>query len=195
MAGYFLDYLKYVVTLLPLSSDALVFMHVKLPFMFFLGLALPVYCGFVLFGIVMLFQNEQQRLQQAVRTDSLTGLYNRLALQGALGETSESDRFLAMLDIDNFKAINDTYGHTTGDEFCVLCQNDSCEAFIAAMEQVKSIFAVRSARILGNQGATLSVGIARQAARQPPQRLFSNADKALYESKNAGKDQIRMFHM
>lgn len=62
-------------------------------------------------------------LKESVERDPLTGLYNRLALKKMLpklwtnAQTSKTPIVVAMLDLDNFKDVNDGYGHMVGDEF------------------------------------------------------------------------------
>jgi two-component system cell cycle response regulator len=65
---------------------------------------------------------DKEKLERLATFDSLTGLYNRRAVLGRLGELInfanryKEDFSLSMLDIDHFKMVNDSYGHLTGDE-------------------------------------------------------------------------------
>jgi len=65
---------------------------------------------------------DKEKLERLATFDSLTGLYNRRAVLGRLGELInlanryKEDFSLSMLDIDHFKMVNDHYGHLTGDE-------------------------------------------------------------------------------
>ena len=60
----------------------------------------------------------EERLKEAAERDSLTGLWNRVVLRQAMGEAMTSDRRAALLfiDLDEFKVVNDLYGHLLGDE-------------------------------------------------------------------------------
>lgn len=64
MLGYFLDYIKYAIALLPLSFEVIVFLQLELPLMFFLGIALVVCAVFFIIGIVDLFQQQRLEVQQ-----------------------------------------------------------------------------------------------------------------------------------
>ncbi|GAB6107209.1 GGDEF domain-containing protein [Fusibacter bizertensis] len=76
----------------------------------------------ICFVVLNLFSKEYERVNQKLSLyatrDELTGLYNRRAFNRSMDEikeTAESDAHLVMLDLDNFKMINDLYGHHTGD--------------------------------------------------------------------------------
>lgn len=67
---------------------------------------------------------EKQRMQHRVETDALTGLYNRVAISEKVGSWLKAnptgEAYMIMIDVDNFKTINDRYGHSVGDD--VLCE-------------------------------------------------------------------------
>lgn len=164
----------------------------------------------------------ETNLLALVRTDPLTGIGNRRLFEEALGaaiaRAARSGRMLALayLDIDRFKAINDTRGHgagdqvliefarrlaaavrstdtvarLAGDEFVVIFENLASEAETAALGQ-KILDAMRMP-FLGAADAltvTTSVGIALDAGSgATPVVLLSNADEALYLAKSAGRD-------
>lgn len=160
--------------------------------------------------------------RQAV-TDELTGLANHGSFQERLGAEAEQVRRyhhplgLIMLDIDNFKSINDTYGHLQGDlvleavaravnensreadtparyggeEMALILPHTDLEGAYAIAERVRTaIDALRVPRIHG-QGtlrATASVGVA--ATREGTREtLIADADAALYEAKRQGKNR------
>jgi diguanylate cyclase (GGDEF)-like protein len=165
--------------------------------------------------------HEQVR-RQAV-TDELTGLANHRRFQEALAQELErARRFgqhvgLVMLDIDSFKAVNDTYGHPQGDEVLrrvagalracsrdvdeparyggeemavILPQTDLEGAFRAA-ERVRDAVAALEVPRLDGEGIlqiTTSLGVAA-TTRASRQDLIAAADRALYEAKHAGKNR------
>ncbi len=159
--------------------------------------------------------------------DPLTGLHNRRSFDRTLDhETQRAMRSgtalsLAMVDIDDFKKVNDTYGHPCGDqalvglagvlvsglrrydsasrlggeEFAVLLPGAGVLKAESIMQRI--VVAVRELRIdcPGHEafGFTCSVGLASfkaaTRASEPPD-LLAVADKALYEAKASGKDQV-----
>ncbi len=148
-------------------------------------------------------------LARASHTDDLTGLGNR-RLGNQLFDGLQPGDVVAILDLDDFKQVNDVYGHARGDQ--VLQQ---LGAFLLAevreadtvarmggeefMLVVRPPDAVNAERIVGRlleqwrvttPLSTLSAGIATHAARQSPSSTYSKADAALYEAKNAGRDRL-----
>ena len=160
---------------------------------------------------------------RAARTDALTGLGHHGALMEALhAAVRDAVRLreplcVAMIDIDDFKQVNDTYGHPTGDvvlagvaarlrataragaiyryggeEFTVLLPGADTDAALAAAERLRE--AVAAAPFDTPQGipirVTLSVGIATLEPNMPPDALVHRADQALLAAKAAGKDTV-----
>ncbi|RPJ25362.1 MAG: GGDEF domain-containing protein [Chloroflexi bacterium] len=156
-------------------------------------------------------------------TDALTFLPNRRQIIGDLQrEVIFSDRYgtpltVSMLDVDHFKPINDTYGHTTGDEvlrrlaselrdhirypdtigryggdeFLIVLSHSTLKAAIQQAERLCRH--LRSLRIKSGEWeltATVSIGIAQYRIRKEDWlALLNRADAALYEAKNKGRDQ------
>jgi diguanylate cyclase (GGDEF)-like protein/PAS domain S-box-containing protein len=167
----------------------------------------------------------EHQLEQLARFDPLTGLPNRRQFEEKLSEhllhsSRESRPYALMfLDIDHFKAINDTYGHGVGD--AVLKHFGSClqasvrrtdvvarlagDEFVillkglhgrheASMIAEKILEAIRPSLGIGDHdlNVTTSIGIAFVAQDgTTEQALFACADKALYSAKDAGRNCVR----
>ena len=169
--------------------------------------------------------HETVRLQAV--TDELTGLYNRNHFHDTLdSEIERSRRFgtdvgLVMLDIDDFKRINDTFGHLQGDAVLVevarvlrelsrdideparyggeelaviLPQTDLNGAELAAERMRLAIEDLRIPALSGGDAlsVTASFGVAAlPATAQDRESLIAEADAALYRAKRAGKNRVR----
>jgi len=158
--------------------------------------------------------------------DPLTGLYNRNELENILvRELHRASRYhhdlsVFMLDIDHFKEINDTYGHSTGDK--VLCRialfvsrgnSGGCyggrfggEEFVIVLPETSAPRAKELAiRLCNNIAAhsvknesgeeikmTVSIGVASFSENaNTPGRILQTADSAMYMAKKAGRNQVR----
>ena len=168
--------------------------------------------------------NYERSLEMAL-TDSLTGLYNRRYMTAHLetmieGQAAvEKDLALLTFDIDLFKHVNDTYGHTAGDEVLVdlsarVSKNvrsiDSVarmggEEFVVVMPDTDRGVAYGVAERLRETIAnspfvfhempdgikvTISIGIAFMRITDTPDTIFRRADAALYEAKRTGRDRV-----
>jgi diguanylate cyclase (GGDEF)-like protein len=165
---------------------------------------------------------------RAATTDQLTGLHNRRFFDEVLNrEVARSHRYLTplwvlMIDVDNFKVINDTYGHDIGDqvliqigrilEECVrntdfVCRYGGDEFGVVlpstgvqgALRAAKMILArVQSSDILRSLArsgtTTVSIGIAEYKRGSSSETLVSQADQALIDAKRSGKNTIRIFN-
>jgi diguanylate cyclase (GGDEF)-like protein len=159
-------------------------------------------------------------LHNAATTDYLTGLYNRryffdmAANMVAAGNRRDSPPVLAMIDIDKFKAVNDTYGHDTGDdvlvkfsdllkktirasdlaarlggeEFCILladAEPETLPRFFRRLMEVISTMEVNIADQVVKISASIGVCFVTGDAKQ----AITVADKLLYEAKESGRNQ------
>ncbi len=166
-----------------------------------------------------------EKLTQLQGQDPLTGLANRRGFDQALElEVERSTRFktpltLCILDLDNFKVINDTHGHPCGDkiiqsmgailltetrlidiaariggeEFALLLPGTGLTRAQKLLERV--LGSIRAARVRCNTAElvfTASLGVAsyRGKAVPDPVKLMAEADKALYRAKQAGKNRM-----
>jgi diguanylate cyclase (GGDEF)-like protein len=171
---------------------------------------------------------EQNHLLEALSvTDALTGLYNRNKLDTVL--VDQYARFrrnrrpfcVLMLDIDNFKSINDTYGHATGDdvlvnlakvlvqsvrgidsvaryggeEFVVVLIETGADAALEVAERVRLL--VQTPRYGEAAGqlisVTASIGVACCRDEDTgPDDILARADRALYDAKHAGRNNVQL---
>ena len=167
----------------------------------------------------------QQKLRQLSETDALTGLYNRRYFDRHLGvmlgkaQSQERDMALMILDIDHFKAVNDTHGHDIGDavlkEFAARLRRNirgvdlACrfggEEFVVLMpdtdygqaqlvaERVRQSIAERPFEV--NAGRPLSVTVSagvtlNESDADTPETLIKRADVALYRAKREGRNRV-----
>lgn len=165
-----------------------------------------------------------RRLQEAALIDPLTDCPNRRCFSDRLAQewasASRNMRSLACmaLDVDNFKQINDTYGHDVGDmalrqvavairgvlrahdlvarmggdEFVVLCPDTTMEAAVLCAERVRS--AIESAPLVADVPhlrASISIGVAcRDPGTTDPDSLLKRADQSLYLAKQSGRNRV-----
>jgi diguanylate cyclase (GGDEF)-like protein len=162
----------------------------------------------------------RQRDLEFFNRDSLTSLANRraFAARGAELEASKSSYVIALLDLDNFKTINDLYGHAEGDRVLsvvgaslseVIRQGDLAaryggEAFgvlfvgvsVETASEIIQRFINELPELLKRKGAppiTASVGLNSDKAESFNAK-FQEADVALYEAKSQGKNRVIIHH-
>ena len=164
-------------------------------------------------------KREQQRMTQLVEIDSTTGLLNKLAttnhIQRLISEKTSAKSFFIMIDIDDFKAFNDTYGHSFGDEVLravgktlstkfrnnIIGRFGGDEFIVFARAVSESVVVDKFEDFLKIVGATeiggkqyeikCSIGIAwSDRSDIDYSRYFDEADEQLYKAKKAGKCRI-----
>lgn len=182
---------------------------------------------FALLAGVVLWSNRRLKRMNAVlerlaRTDPLTDLPNRTRLNDLFRrEVDRAKRYrrpfsIVILDIDNFKRVNDEHGHLAGDrtlqafavvvrdnvrgadtvgrwggeEFLVLCPETTAEEAAQLAERLRA--ATRTKPFEGGRRHTVSAGVAAFREGDDLDALLNRADTALYRAKNAGRDRVEM---
>lgn len=188
-------------------------------------------------SLLLAYQNLLGLLDYGER-DSLTELLNRKTFDGAFfkatsdqrnamsGEFSERREmaptgagvFLAVLDIDHFKRVNDNYGHLIGDEvlllvarlmrdnfrfhdqlyrfggeeFVILMRCDSAQFAESALERLRE--RVQAYKFPQAGTITVSIGVSSLLPNDTPSSAFGRADKAVYFAKGNGRNQVCNYH-
>lgn len=164
--------------------------------------------------------NEQ--LQIAVNTDSMTGAYNRRYFFNiieellALAKKNGSFLFIALLDIDHFKNVNDKYGHDIGDkvikdlvqdihasikdedilvrfggeEFLLVFRNNSQERVLSTLETIRE--SIQSNILIDSHPITVSIGVSMLSEEDNSiDTTVKRADLALYKAKELGRNRVK----
>ncbi|WP_410512168.1 GGDEF domain-containing protein [Paenibacillus sp. BR2-3] len=157
-----------------------------------------------------------------LKIDALTGLYNHKTFHEYLDlllEQCESNGLrlqLALLDIDNFKHVNDSYGHWVGDlvlkevasklggmiglndfaaryggeEFAVIFTDKNYPEAYAGVEELRASIEQMEHPYAGGKPVTVSIGLCNYEVGLGKELLFRNADDALYIAKKGGKNRV-----
>jgi diguanylate cyclase (GGDEF)-like protein len=178
----------------------------------------PIHVAVRLAALAIADSRLKQKLRWDASHDPLTGLINRGAFEGRLDALAGIDIVLLYIDLDDFKPINDIYGHPVGDkvlievgkritrvlgtadfvgrlggdEFAVVCVTDD---LVHGRSVADRIVAEIRKPIMTN-GVALrigaSVGVAVGAQPLIPAVLVQKADEALYAAKHSGKNTVRV---
>lgn len=162
-----------------------------------------------------------EAIRRAANTDYLTGLPNRrhfFYIVTVQYQQLRKEHALALIDLDFFKQINDTYGHDGGDsvlktvallieehfpneifarfggeEFCVyMPSTDACHAHTRLNEFRQAVEKTKFQILENNVSVTCSVGVS-STPTQNIETLLTQADKQLYEAKHAGRNRVSCF--
>lgn len=158
-----------------------------------------------------------KELSALASQDSLTGLFNRRAFIDNAKHMIVSDNLpvsVLMLDLDNFKKINDAYGHNVGDtalklcshalqdglkqrgiigrlggeEFAVILPRTDSKHALAVAEKLR--FAIESINVHPDIKLSISIGVATSSHIPSIEPLLVSADKALYDAKAKGRNRV-----
>ncbi|WP_370519448.1 GGDEF domain-containing protein [Alcanivorax sp. DP30] len=188
-----------------------------------------VYVGGYIHNLQSRVREQREHLRQAhdrlaaiAIRDDLTGLYNRRYFLGrleeemALASRNGSPLHLAIIDLDHFKQVNDTYGHQAGDEvirrfsavasvglrrsdilaryggeeFVVMFPHASTTACVAALNRLREEFAQQHYPFSDALTNTFSVGVVQYQQNESAQEFARRADEALYQAKSQGRNCV-----
>lgn len=177
-----------------------------------------------LLNVSMELKKAKEKIEELSMTDSLTQLKNRRFFDFQLSrDLLQSSRYgtplsLYILDIDNFKSINDRFGHQVGDEilvrfgelvahslrdadwaaryggeeFVVVLPMTPTDGALTSAERMRALVEKELATIEG-EVHTVSVGLATFKGKKTMAELVRNADEALYRAKETGKNKVVYF--
>lgn len=173
-------------------------------------------------------QRRQSNLMEEMKIDPLTGLFNRKTFDESVsvriantidyelrGQVTNYP-IMAVLDVDLFKRINDTYGHIRGDdvlmtlssimrnttsgkasafryggeEFVILFDKQSIDAVVEIIEEIRTRFSEVRYPFAPGVRVTVSAGVAQLEVGMDGKSWFALADSALYKAKKTGRDKV-----
>ncbi len=172
--------------------------------------------------VISKLTSQVKHLEEKTNLDALTRVFNRRALSSYLDNICSNKKppfnmHLLILDIDDFKKVNDTYGHIAGDKVLIFIANvlkktlrdgDKIfryggEEFVIVLNRIDNdrcikisnrfIKLIRENKLIYKQdklNVTISVGSTKFIQDDSPDSFIERADKALYKAKANGKDQL-----
>jgi len=184
---------------------------------FQMGYQAPIHIAIRLAALAIADSRTKRDLRWAASHDPLTGLFNRAEFGRRIDAAAESDIVLLYIDLDDFKPINDNFGHGVGDsvlveashriasvlgaddfvgrlggdEFAVVCTGTKDPAYGRTVAD-QIVAAIREPILVGGVALRVgaSVGVAVGAQPLIPSALMQRADEALYTAKNSGKNTV-----
>jgi diguanylate cyclase len=217
VAGGLLGYWIFLPTLFPAITQIQVYACLPMLVIY------PMAIGLVCYRVAVQLSRHKKALQKLSTTDSLTGLMNhggwKDLLQVEFDRSHASHRMtsVALIDIDHFKTINDTYGHIIGDsvlkqlsstlisslretdiagryggdEFCVILPDTTLAQATEILERLRCTVNEHYDARLPGMKLSLSIGIAAYGPHLPDASMWLHeADMALYDAKSTGRNRV-----
>ena len=186
---------------------------------FMVGVAFGVILS-MLAGMHSSLKEKERELKELASTDPLTGLPNKreilnyLSKEVDIAKRKGSPLSVAVLDLDNFKQINDTYGHMVGDrvlkhlagilrrnlrssdmvgrfggeEFVVVMKDTDLETAHRVMDRIRREVELANIEPVGS--ISVSIGVAELGKEEGSENLIIKADERLYRAKMEGKNRV-----
>ncbi|MEN4052438.1 MULTISPECIES: GGDEF domain-containing protein [Sulfurimonas] len=175
-------------------------------------------------AIISQLTHQIKELEDDSNLDALTKVFNRRALERYLKKIMQKgslkhELYLLILDIDDFKSVNDMYGHIVGDKVLIFIANllrstlrdgDKIfryggEEFVIILNRItkekcqeitqRILQTISTSKLIykdNSVNVTTSIGVTKYIEGDTPDSLIDRADKALYHSKERGKNQLNM---
>ncbi|MFP4194126.1 MAG: transporter substrate-binding domain-containing protein [Desulfobacterales bacterium] len=168
-------------------------------------------------------ETKSLELERLSVTDKLTGIFNRMKLedllQSEIRRTQRTGRpfSVIMIDVDNFKEVNDSYGHQAGDdvlrqiagllkvsvrkadnlgrwggeEFLIICPDTSDKGAAILAEHLRRSINERDLSVSG--GISCSFGVAEHQPEESMDQLLGRVDRTLYRAKRSGRNRVELY--
>jgi diguanylate cyclase len=217
MAGALVGWLIFLPELFPAITQVQVYACLPMLVIY------PMAIGLVCYRVSVQLSKSKKALEKLSTTDSLTGLMNHGAWKDLLSvefnncQTLNRQNSVALIDIDHFKAINDTYGHIIGDnvlkqlsgvlsaglretdlagryggdEFCVILPDTTLAQATDILERLRRTVHEHTHSALPDLKLSLSIGIAPYGSHLSDAGMWLHeADMALYDAKSTGRNRV-----